>query len=639
MCGLVGMVAADDAPPPSRRRLQLAVSALNHRGPDDAGFHIGSAVALGSTRLSIVDLERGVQPMPNEDGSVLVVYNGEIWNHEALRRELEAAGHRFRSRADTEVLVHGYEQWGDEFVTRLHGMFAFALWDEHRERLVAGRDRLGKKPLYLARTPNGLSFGSDARAVILVSGMRAELDRDRLPQFLFQRYLNAPATLFRGVEKLPPAHVLIYDRRTTTQRRYWELPAGPPEAIHSEELHALLQRAVQERLMGDVPLGVLLSGGVDSGAVLSLANEVGAQHISTFTVGFSDPLYDERSSARLAAQRFDSEHHELVVDGRHFAEALPRLAWFRDEPIAEASEIPLLLLAEFAARHVKVVLTGDGGDELFGGYPKYRAERLLRAGRFIPGAALRLAVAMAARRRSHRQLERAAGTLAIKEPLVRWASWFRTFAPDELERLLLPSLSRNAMPEILSEPLREALVAYAEVDDGRRMLIGDLHTYLPDNMLARSDKVLMAASLEGRMPLLDQKLVERVNRVPASARSGLRTPKAILRTAVADRVPEAIMRSPKRGFSVPVEQFVAEDPERPLERLVLSERSLDRRLFETRELERLLGERNRSGERDRKLFLLASLELWLRANVDEVRLAPPETLEDLLDEPLRTADV
>jgi asparagine synthase (glutamine-hydrolysing) len=639
MCGLVGMVAADNAPPPSRTRLQLAVRALNHRGPDDAGFHLGSAVALGSTRLSIVDLELGAQPMRNEDGSVVVVYNGEIWNHESLRRELELVGHRFGTRADTEVLVHAYEQWGDEFVSRLHGMFAFALWDEHRERLVAGRDRLGKKPLYLARTPHGLAFGSDARAVILVAGMTPELDRDRLPQFLFQRYVNAPGTLFRGVEKLPPAHILVYDRRSTTRQRYWQLPAGPPESIHPGELRILLQHAVQERLMGDVPLGVLLSGGVDSSAVLSLANEVGAQGLSTFTVGFSDRLYDERPLARLAAQRFNTEHHELMVDARHFAEALPRLAWFRDEPIAEASEIPLLLLAEFAARHVKVVLTGDGGDELFGGYPKYRAERLLRAGGFVPKDALRIAVAMAARHRSHRQLERAAGTLAIKEQLVRWASWFRTFSPDELERLLLPPLRHHAAAESLCEPLREALAAYAGVDDGRRMLIGDLQTYLPDNMLARSDKVLMAASLEGRMPLLDQKLVERVNWVPASDRSGLRTPKGILRAAVADRVPEPIMRSPKRGFSVPVEQFVAEDPERPLEGLVLSERSLERGLFEPRELERLIRDRPRLGDRDRKLFLLASLELWLRANVDEVRLEPPEGLEDLLADPLRTAGV
>ncbi len=631
MCGIVGAVTAPGSEQPNRVLLERAVGALRHRGPDASGVHIAPGIAFGHTRLSIIDLDGGSQPMTNEDGSVLTIYNGEIWNFQELRRELSAAGHRFRTRCDTEVLVHAYEEWGDRFVSRLHGMFAFALWDARNERLLIARDRVGKKPLYFMRAPDRLVFGSDARSVLIVSGLRPELDRDAVAEFLFQRYVSAPQTLFKGVEKLPPGHLLTFDRGRVQMSAYWSIPAEEPEPLESGELRRLLRDAVEQRLMSDVPLGILLSGGVDSTAILGLMREAGAESVASFTIGFADKLYDERPLARLAAFRHRTDHHELEVSAADFAGALPRLAWFRDEPIAEPSEVPLYLLAEFARSHVKVVFSGEGGDELFGGYPKYRAEALLRT-RLVPAALMARGVRLAGRRRSHRRLERAAETMSVRDPLLRWASWFRSFSPSELQRLLIPPLDRSAGDEALTRPLRTLLAPYTGLDAGRQMLVGDLLTYLPDNMLARGDKVLMGASIEGRMPLLDHRLVERVSKVPASGRSGILTGKAILRRAVADLVPRELEGQPKRGFPVPVSHLLFEMSSE-FSGLLLSERSLDRGLFDREELRKLVqGNDLPPAQRELKLFTLLSLELWLRANVDDLRLEPPRSFAELVDD-------
>jgi asparagine synthase (glutamine-hydrolysing) len=639
MCGIAGIVSAADGPPPDRAALERAVEALHHRGPDGSGVVVDGPVALGHTRLAIIDVEGGAQPLPNEDGTVVTIYNGEIWNHVALRQELERAGHVFRTRCDSEVLVHGYEEWGDDFVRRLHGMFAFAIWDAPRERLLLARDAAGKKPLYVRRTETGIVFASDARAALLASGRAPELDPDGLAAFLFQRYTVAPRSLFRGVERLRPGHLLVFDRRAgPSEQAYWQLrPPREPVPLEPTELRALLAEAVRERLMSDVPLGVLLSGGVDSAAVLGLARSAGAEQLDTFTIGFADTAYDERDLARLSAAQHGARHHEVVVDGRSFAATLPRLAWYRDEPVAEPSEIPLLLLAEFAAKRVKVVLGGDAGDELFGGYPKYRAERLLRA-----LGPLRSTGAAAARLRgrgtTHRRLDRAVETLAVRDELARWASWFRSFSPSETRALLVPSLAAHAGEDVLYGPLRQALEPYRDLDAARRMLLGDFHTYLADNMLLRTDKVLMAASLEGRVPLLDRAVVDRVSAAPARDRFGWRTGKTLLRAAVRDLVPEAVLTAPKRGFPVPVARLLREGEGGALERMLLSERTLSRGLLRPDAVRELVSRPAApSSQQELKLFTLISLELWLRANVDRVTLTPPESLHELLDEPAAAA--
>ncbi len=634
MCGIVGVVVAPGEREPERERLEAALAALHHRGPDGSGSHLAAGVALGHTRLSIIDVAGGAQPMANEDGSVWTVYNGEIWNFAELRAELVAAGHRFATRCDTEVLVHGYEEWGEGVVPRLNGMFAFAIWDARRERLLLARDRIGKKPLFVARGDRSIAFGSDARSLLLAAGETPRLDEEHLAEFLFQRYVGAPRTLFRGVEHLQPGHLLVHDRGGATEiRRYWKLP-DEREAVPvaPSELRELLLDSVRLRLMSDVPLGVFLSGGVDSAAVLGLMRENGADSAASFTIGFDDPVFDERPLAALTARRFGSDHHEVVVGADDFAAALPRLAWYRDEPVAEAAEIPLLLLAEFAAAQVKVVLSGEGGDELFGGYPKYRAERLLALPTAAPGLALRAAGRVALRRRSHRQLQRAVETVAIRDPLLRWASWFRAFSSSELERVLAPRLRATATPERLTAPLASLLAPYGQLDATRRMLIGDLLTYLPDNMLLRGDRVLMGASIEGRMPLLDYRVIEAVARAPASQRAAVRTSKKVLRDALAGLIPDEVSRAPKRGFPVPVARFLLEGNARLADRLVLSDRALERGLFDRAALLTLVEDaRGSKADSQLRLFTLASLELWLRTNIDTVTTRPPESLDELLE--------
>jgi asparagine synthase (glutamine-hydrolysing) len=635
MCGIVGIVSSAGSPEPEEAAVERAVAALVHRGPDGGGVVRDGAALLGHTRLSIIDVTGGAQPLRNEDGTISTVFNGEIWNHLALRRELEKAGHTFRTRCDTEVLVHGYEEWGEQLVERLEGMFAFAVWDANRELLLLARDPVGKKPLYVRESDDGVAFGSDARAVLLASGVAPEIDVELVAEFLFQRYTVAPRTLFKGVERLQQGHVLLYDRRSPSRRRaYWKLDLDEgQEPLEPSELRALLRNAVSERLMSDVPLGVLLSGGVDSAAILGLTREVGAAPLDTFTIGFADDVYDERPLARVTAEHNGSHHHEIVVDGASFAATLPRLAWYRDEPISEPSEIPLLLLAEFAAQRVKATLGGDGGDELFGGYPKYRAERVLRTAPPLARLGVFARGRMARGRKTPRRLERAVETVGIQDELLRWASWFRSFSPTEIVGLLHPELASLVTPEALLEPLRRAIAPYSALDPARRMLLGDFHTYLPDNMLLRTDKVLMAASLEGRVPLLDRSLVERVSRTPAKDRVGLRTGKTLLRSAVRDLVPKAVLHGPKRGFPVPVARLLREGEGRALERMLLSDRALSRGLLRPEAVRALVSDdRGRISERELKLFTLVSLELWLRANVDRVTGRPPASLEALLDE-------
>lgn len=627
MCGMCGFLAADGRHTRSDAAVTRATEMLRHRGPDGSGVFRDGALVLGHTRLSIIDVAGGAQPMTNEDGSIVTVFNGEIWNHVALRDILERSGHTFHTRADTEVLVHGYEEWGDDLPTRLDGMFAFALWDKHRRRLLLARDRLGKKPLYIAETSDGIAFGSDARSTLVAGGLSAAVDTGAIPELLFQRYTVAPRTLFKGVRRLGPGHAFTAgDDERPREWAYWSLAEGTDERTERSELRELLLNAVSKRLMSDVPVGALLSGGVDSAAIVALATAAGATDLQTFTIGFDDPRYDERPLARLTAERYGTQHHELVVGGDAFLEALPRLSWFRDEPIAEPSEVPLLLLAEFAGKHVKVALTGDGGDELFGGYPKYRAERVARLASRLPPSTLAMTGRLAARLPTHRRLARAFETLAVRDEVSRWASWFRTFSPSQVRALMVDAPDFDP-----GSSLRRVLEPYAGIDVGRRMLIGDLLTYLPDNMLLRSDRVLMGASVEGRTPLLDLELLRRVALMPADDRASLRGGKRLFRQAIADLVPEPVLAGRKRGFPVPVAGFLSGAGNSVLEQLLLSERSLDRRIFRPDAVRSLFAAKPHTvGERDLKLFTLAAFELWLRTNVDSIRTGPP-TWADLLD--------
>jgi asparagine synthase (glutamine-hydrolysing) len=630
MCGICGVVVPPGEPLPDAEVLSGARSFLANRGPDDRGEYRAGGVWLGHTRLSIIDLSGGHQPMSIADERVVVVFNGEIWNFRELQRELSARGHDFKTRCDTEVLLHGYHEWGTALPEHLDGQFAFGIWDTDEERLLLARDRLGEKPLFLAENRGSLAFASDCRSALKLAGLRPELNRERLPEFLLQRYVAAPHTLFAGVRKLPPGHLLLRSRTQETLRPYWSIDPSAAERqadkrpVTAAELRGLLDRAVERRLMSDVPIGVFLSGGVDSAAVLAMAH-AHEPSLATFTIGFRDPRYDERPRARAAAQQFGTDHHEVEVGAEDFVAALPRLAAHRDEPIAEPSEVPLLLLAESAAGKVKVVLTGDAGDEVFGGYPKYRAERFLRRAGPLGGSALAVAGALARMRGSHRQLDRAIETARIDDRMLRWVSWFRSFGLDEVGDLLNGSNASAAGDQLIDET-RSAIAPYGDVDPDRQLLILDLIRWLPDNMLARGDKVLMAASVEGRAPLVDKDVVAAVSASWAASSMGNVRSKSALREAVADLLPATSLSGPKRGFAVPVAEFLNQGPERPLERLVLSDRALERGLLDPDEVRRVIAPEGRVNQ-PLKMFTLASLELWLRCHVDRTPAEIPEVRE------------
>ncbi len=623
MCGIVGIVKLDPRGVVDKARLTQMRDTLYHRGPDGEGLFLDGQVGLGSRRLSIVDVAGGHQPMANEDGSVWVALNGEIYNHASLRPGLEAHGHRYRTRSDTETILHLYEEEGDHCVTRLAGMFAFAIWDRARGRLLLARDRLGIKPLYYAITDEELLFASEIKA-ILAAGIGAALNEAVLPEFLATRFCAGEETFFRGIRKVLPGRTLSWSAQNGFQtRRYWwlpteisETPATLPEM--ARETRERLQAAVHSHLMSDVPLGLFLSGGLDSSGLAALMAPLVAEPIRTFAVGFSDPSANELTYARLAAQAVGAEHREVVASPEEFFHALPALIWHEDEPMAFPSSVPLYFVSRLAREHVKVVLTGEGADELFLGYNRYRVtawnERLGRAyWRFAPPP-LRQGIG-AAVRGLPRQLRRYAERTALAlEPSPR-ALFFENFAvfPETLQRrLVAPALLDGR------DPYGGALACYGEAPGGtlQQMSHADLQTYLVE-LLMKQDQMSMAASIESRVPFLDHEFVEYVAAMPARFKiNGWRT-KVVLREALRGLVPDPILTRRKMGFPVPVGRWLRGLFWPVVQEFVLSPRALGRGLFQPSALSRL-AEEHRTGAWDHgdRLWLLINLEIWQRIFLD-----------------------
>jgi asparagine synthase (glutamine-hydrolysing) len=543
--------------------------AMVHRGPDDFGGFAQGEVALGMRRLSIVDLAGGHQPLGNEDGSVQVVCNGEIYNSAPLRSALLARGHRFRSRSDVEVIAHLYEEEGPAAVARLEGMFAFALWDTRRRRLVLGRDRLGIKPLYVAETRGALLFGSEAKC-LLIGGLEPAIDPQALHDYLTLGYVPDPASIYRGARQLAAGHLLVVEPGPGGARqrveRYWRLAGHTAaadtrsEAGWQEELLGTLRAAVESHLMSDVPLGVFLSGGLDSGTIVALMHELGVAPIRTFTIGFAEKSFSELHLARQVAARYGTEHHELVVRP-DAATLLPRLVRHFDEPFADSSAIAVWHVSELARRHVKVVLCGEGGDELLAGYHTYRARRVaalyarlprLVGGRLLPGLVRRLPVSherisfdfMARRFVSGAHLAPAAAHL-----------WWKTVLAEDVKATLYAQRTAHALRP--TGRLFDALWAEADGGDLDRLQYIDTALYLPADLLAKADRMSMAHSLEARVPFLDRRVVELARRIPARLRLRGLTTKYLLRRAMAGRLPEPILRGRKLGFNVPMASWLA----------------------------------------------------------------------------------
>ena len=613
MCGIVGIVKLDPTDRVEEDRLRRMRDALAHRGPDDAAIVTQGPVGLAHRRLSIVDVAGGAQPMASPSGNAWIVFNGEIYNHPELLPRLRAKGHVYKTRCDTETILHLYEEEGDACVASLRGMFAFAIWDAGARRLLLARDRLGIKPLYYAMTRDELIFASEIKA-ILAAGVAPSFDASVLPEYLATRFVSGEGTFFRGIKKLLPGRVLTWTRDAGTQvHRYWRPPAAGSKPIPAKaaDLRERLDESARLHLMSDVPLGVFLSGGLDSAAIAGLVAPMVSGPLRTFSVGFDEPEANELPWARLAAQATGSVHREVVVSRDAFFRALPLLVWHEDEPIAFTSSVPLYYLAKAAAEDVKVVLTGEGADEIFLGYNRYRVtawnERLGRAWRAVAPASARRAAARAAKRgRRLRRTFLALGDDARALALENFAVF-----PDELRsRLLTGAVTDDAFAPAVEE-WEEAPGGAAE-----SMSRSDVQTYLVE-LLMKQDQMSMAASIESRVPYLDHELVEYAMSIPARRRlAGWRT-KAILRDAVKDVVPAAILKRRKMGFPVPLGRWLREDGKAALDELVLSPRALARGFFEPAVV-RALTDEHRAGGADHgeRLWLLLNLEIWQRQFLD-----------------------
>ncbi|MFL6656111.1 MAG: asparagine synthase (glutamine-hydrolyzing) [Sulfurifustis sp.] len=625
MCGIAGILTFDPGATVADARLKRMRDVLAHRGPDEAGAIVAGNAGLAHRRLSIIDLAGGRQPMANADASVWITYNGEVYNFRELRAELAARGARFATQSDTEVVLRAYEIFGEACVERLRGMFAFAIWDRRRERLFLARDRLGIKPLYYAVSGDELLFASEIKAILAAGPLRPAFNETIVPEFLALRFSAGAETFFRGIRKLLPGHTLSWSRTEgMRERRYWRPPAAldgarTTRAQRASDVRARLEDAVRSHLVSDVPLGLFLSGGIDSTGLAALMAAMTKEPIRTFAVGFDDPASNELGYARLAADAVGAEHREVIVTPEEFFEALPRLVWHEDEPIAFPSSVPLYFVSRLARRHVKVVMTGEGADELFLGYNRYRVtawnERLGRAyDAAVPGATRARVRRLVARLppAARRYLER---TFLALAPGVR-SLFYDNFAvySQALQEQLLHDPARWRG----HDPYAAALHCYDEAPGGtlERMGHADLQTYLVE-LLMKQDQMSMAASIESRVPFLDHELVEHVAAIPGRYKvRGWRT-KAVLRAALRDVVPRAILERPKAGFPTPVGGWLRGPFAGLLDEFVCGPRASARGLFEPTFVRRLVDE-HRHGMRNHadRLWLLMNLEIWQRIFLD-----------------------
>lgn len=623
MCGIAGAASADPGRIP-RELVDRMTAAIEHRGPDEGGRYDAPHVSLAIRRLRIIDLVSGSQPIANEDETVWVVMNGEIYNFQELREELAARGHHFRTRTDTECLVHLYEEHGDDLVTRLRGMFAFALWDTKRGRLVLGRDRLGKKPLVYADLGDRIFFASELQALVKVDAIPRTIDLGALGDYLAHGYVPAPATIYRTIKKLPPAHVGLWEAGRLEVRRYWEPRYEPKLAIGEEdavlELERRLEEAVRIRLIADVPLGALLSGGVDSSVVVALMARNSSQPVKTFSIGFDDAAFDELGHARRVAERYGTDHHELVVRP-DAAGALSTLVRHYGEPYADSSAIPTYYVSKLARTQVTVALNGDGGDEAFAGYDRSRAMLIAQTLAPVPSAVLTAAAAVVAklpiaparfRGRGCRFLSAAA--LSAPERYARWMAAI----PDSLLDLILEPDVAAGVHAARTHPVRTAFEATAGLSLVDRVLATDVATYLPGDLLAKMDIASMANSLETRSPLLDQDIVQFAASLPADLKlRGGREQKYLLKKVARRLIPAENIDRPKKGFAVPLGSWLRGDLRELAAEALLGPRARERGYFRPEAIARTWQE-HQSGAREHTIALwtLLMFELWNREFVD-----------------------
>src|SRR3989440_232476 len=638
MCGICGVYNAQSGEPVSRQLIEHMTHLISHRGPDDSGAYLDGPVGLGFARLSIIDLGGGHQPMSNETDEVWIVFNGEIWNYKALRKELMEKGHQFRTNSDTETIVHAYEEYGVDCIARLNGMFGFAIWDGPRKRLLLARDRAGKKPLYYTCVDGNLIFASEIKSLLGHPRVRRRADPQALADYLSVRYVPGPATLFANIYKVLPGHWLLCENDTIHEKCYWDFTFGKTERHSVEEyIHGIRQhinRAVEERMMADVPLGAMLSGGVDSSIITGTMSQLMDRPVKTFAVGFDVPGFSELPYAKLVSDHFGTEHHELLVKCSDLTQYWPLLTWHRDEPVSEPSDLGVYLISKLARQHVKVVLSGEGGDELFAGYPKYLVDWLAKYYHLLPAPIRDQVITTLLDHLPYnmRKLKMAGRVLSEPAPQ-RWMSWFGIFN-GQLKNNLLSESTRANIDNDSSRVFQRWLEQNPQRDDLSSMLYLDTKIWLPDNLLMKGDKMTMAASLEARIPLLDYKLIEYAANIPSNIKIKPFQAKYLLKQAYADFLPQAILTRKKMGFNVPTDVWFREGQRQLITQLLLSERARSRGFFNEKFVAYLLREHLEGRTNyQAQLFTLASLELWFRVFIDNPSLECPQaSLEEYLRE-------
>jgi asparagine synthase (glutamine-hydrolysing) len=619
MCGIAGKVHFDADEPVSRALVRRMTDVIAHRGPDGQGHYVSGPVGLGHRRLSIIDLsDAGAQPMSNEDGSVWITFNGEIYNYAELRRRLIDQGHAFRSHTDTEVIVHLWEEHGVDCVRHLRGMFAFAIWDANQRALFVARDRVGIKPLYYCELPRGLVFASEIKALLMDEQVPRRVSPEAIDRFLTYLYLPGPGTMFEDVKKLDPGFYLLVKDGRVVRKQYWDLEYRPDAKWKSldeaaDALSDLLRNTVRDHMISDVPVGFLASGGVDSTALLSYAVEQTDKPIQTFTVGFSGTnVVDERPFARLASEKFKTVHHEITVSADDFRDFLPKFIWHMEEPVCEPPAIALYYVSKLAREHVTVLLSGEGGDEAFAGYPEYRNYPAFeRAKSIVPRGALRAALDLASRfDRGNGRFDRYSAL--VDQPvsdyyLSRVTTPHAYFSRRKAE-LLSPAFAEVARTLDASESTRRLFARVTNSQLINQLLYVDTKTWLPDDLLIKADKMTMATSLELRVPFLDHQVLEFAATLPTAFKVKGRETKRVLKRAFRQRVPSEILTRKKAGFPVPYDEWLKTDLRDFVVDTVLSTRALSRGYFRRLGLEAVTD--TRSAATTREAFSLLVLELW-----------------------------
>jgi len=619
MCGITGYFGEGN-----REILKKMTDSLRHRGPDDEGFYIGERIGLGHRRLSIIDLEGGHQPMTNEDKTIWVVFNGEIYNFQELKEKLEKQGHQFKTKSDTEAIVHLYEEKEEEFLEELNGMFAIALWDEKKEKLILARDRLGEKPLYYVVFNQNLVFGSELKALLAHPLVKKELDLGSLAKYLIYEYAPAPHSILKDIYKLCPGEYLVYKNNQASVKKYWEISFDKnPENLTKDEylgeLEKRLEGAVKKRLVADVPLGIFLSGGLDSTSLAYFAQKNSSKRIKTFSIGFVDRSFDESEYARQAARFLKTEHYEKILEPKDCLNLIPQIADFLDEPLADASLVPTYLLSQFTREKVTVALGGDGGDELFMGYPTFQAYRLDRIYQKIPSWLRNYFIQPLIKNLPPSfnnisfdfRLKRFIAGSSIR-PEIKNQIWLGSFEPAQLRDLLAPSIYQQIKLNKIFEDIENYLEGVKSKSIENRLIYLYLKNYLQDDILVKTDRASMAVGLEVRAPFLDYTLVDFINSLPTEYKlRGFKT-KYLFKELMKNKLPQNIVYRPKKGFGLPIAKWLKND----LKVFVLdsfSESKIKREgIFNFNYIKNLLQE-HFSGQKDNRkvLWTLLIFEIWL----------------------------